>query len=459
MPPATTINLPSNVSTSLNSYSSIYGVDPNVTQGVAQVESGGNQNAVSPAGAVGVMQLEPNTFNGLTAPAGTNFQSTGLPYFTDINDPQQNMEAGTYYLSQQYQTFGNYPLALAAYNAGPGAVNKYGGVPPYNETQNYVNNVSKLAANAGSTSQTIQPQNLQNTNNSAGTALDPTATDAQPIFAEPTVVDPVMTPLQVTDVTQLPWFVDSSLMTGNPSVRSTVQPVSFKVYLSRETQQILSNPTSGAPIELQLNAGITQIEIQSKHVYNRTPSRTGQHITFWGMNPDLLTGSGSTGVFMNQYGITDWFSVANVPADVTAEIMQAFSSPLSADNLALSSQPNFMRVAAQDAFVEFLKLFQMNGNVWFHNPNYSGYQTGTQQSTPTVWSPQTGLTTAMQNARNNDVFSRGYVQMTFKNNVYLGYFKSLTWTQDAEKPFQWLFNFVFQVERTYTVLYYPSTSA
>ena len=56
----------------------------------------------------------------------------------DPHDPAQNLDGGARYLSQQYRTFGSWRLALAAYNAGPEAVRKYGGVPPYKETRNYV---------------------------------------------------------------------------------------------------------------------------------------------------------------------------------------------------------------------------------------------------------------------------------------------------------------------------------
>ncbi|MCV4860916.1 lytic transglycosylase domain-containing protein, partial [Escherichia coli] len=80
------------------------------------------------------MQVMPGTFETLKR------QFPGK--FTNINDPQQNIEAGIIYLAQQLTAFGgNLPLALAAYNAGPGAVQKYGGVPPYKETRNYVNNI------------------------------------------------------------------------------------------------------------------------------------------------------------------------------------------------------------------------------------------------------------------------------------------------------------------------------
>ncbi len=104
-----------------------YQVDPRLVAAVAQTESGGSQEAVSPAGAVGVMQLMPDTAAGL----GVN------PY-----DKAQNIEGGAKYLRQMMDTFGgDVQKAVAAYNAGPQAVKEYNGVPPYRETQDYVNRV------------------------------------------------------------------------------------------------------------------------------------------------------------------------------------------------------------------------------------------------------------------------------------------------------------------------------
>lgn len=104
-----------------------YQVDPRLVAAVAQTESGGNQKAVSPAGAVGVMQLMPETAAGL----GVN------PY-----DKRQNIEGGAKYLRQMMDTFGgDVQKAVAAYNAGPQAVKEYNGIPPYRETQDYVNKV------------------------------------------------------------------------------------------------------------------------------------------------------------------------------------------------------------------------------------------------------------------------------------------------------------------------------
>ena len=90
---------------------------------LVQQESGWNPGAVSPKGATGLAQLMPETANKLGV---------------DIDDPAQNLEGGARYLRQMYDKFGTWKLALAAYNAGPGAVEDSGGIPPYVETQNYV---------------------------------------------------------------------------------------------------------------------------------------------------------------------------------------------------------------------------------------------------------------------------------------------------------------------------------
>ena len=123
----------------INAAAASNGIDPALLKGLVSQESGFNPNARSGAGAVGLTQLMPGTASALGV--------------TNPLDPAQSLQGGAKYLRQQLDRFGgDEKLALAAYNAGPGAVQKYGGVPPYAETQNYVTSVmGKAAAFRGGT--------------------------------------------------------------------------------------------------------------------------------------------------------------------------------------------------------------------------------------------------------------------------------------------------------------------
>ena len=105
-------------------------MDPSLLAAVASQESNFNASAVSPAGAQGLMQFMPATAKGL----GVN------PL-----DPNSAIDGAARYLSSLTKQFGSTELALAAYNAGPGAVDRHGGIPPYPETQNYVRAVMTKA--------------------------------------------------------------------------------------------------------------------------------------------------------------------------------------------------------------------------------------------------------------------------------------------------------------------------
>jgi hypothetical protein len=103
-----------------------HGVDPRLLEAVAWQESRGRMNAVSYKGALGVMQLMPGT----AAELGV-----------DPTNLADNIRGGAMYLRRQLDRFGSVPLALAAYNAGPGAVLRYRGVPPFRETRDYVSKI------------------------------------------------------------------------------------------------------------------------------------------------------------------------------------------------------------------------------------------------------------------------------------------------------------------------------
>lgn len=106
-------------------------LDPRLVRAVIYVESGENPAAVSPKGAMGLMQLMPATARCLGV--------------DDPMHPRQNIKGGVQYLAQMLERFdGNVRLALAAYNAGPGAVEKFNGIPPYPETQDFVEKVLRV---------------------------------------------------------------------------------------------------------------------------------------------------------------------------------------------------------------------------------------------------------------------------------------------------------------------------
>jgi len=126
------VSTPGDLDSIITQAASRYNIRPSLLRALVKQESGFNPNAVSPKGALGLTQLMPDTAAGLGV--------------SDPFDPEQNVMGGAQYLRSQLDRFnGDETLALAAYNAGPAAVLRYHGMPPFPETQRYVNRVLSMA--------------------------------------------------------------------------------------------------------------------------------------------------------------------------------------------------------------------------------------------------------------------------------------------------------------------------
>jgi soluble lytic murein transglycosylase-like protein len=142
-PPSPAAWAPHAISEAIQESSARHAVPAPVVEAVAWQESRFNPAAVSPKGALGVMQLMPQTARAMGV---------------DPTDVRANVDGGVAYLAQQIRRFGDLRLALAAYNAGPDAVARYGDVPPYAETRAYVRAVLSRLGPAAAAAPTARPE-------------------------------------------------------------------------------------------------------------------------------------------------------------------------------------------------------------------------------------------------------------------------------------------------------------
>lgn len=423
-----------------------------------------NMYAQSYTGVTGLAQITQDTWRTVNGP--------NVPYSYDAA-AQLNTEAKLL-AKYQAQFGGNFALAAAAYNGGPGvseiaqtlmdggmpqaqAINEaaeaiYGSTNPAKvaEVNNYVVKATGQSA-ASLATQGASKLDLAPylTDDGDPAVAVPVAGMTIPVNQLATIMNEINPPL-VTDsegLQRVPWY-------SNPNMVLPVQkqtdwfPVTFQLYF--EKGSIL-------PIFIALKASITTYNKEMKHITTHMRTRSGFRVNLWGMQPDQIIGTASTGLMMNASGVTDFLSLTTATDEIRAQVQKAFTDMAQESAMQQEiARPGSLRVAARDAFVELLSLFKNNGTVWFESQSYQGYTTGQQQIAADVWSPSTGSTTFQNTARRNDVMTRGKVIMNFRNSSYYGYFKSLNFMMDAKNPFQWHFDFVFQVEETRSLVRVPA---
>jgi hypothetical protein len=446
------------IATVAQALSQQYGIPVNLIMATVSYESNNQQykdgvTNTNPSGAAGLMQIMPDSsVPGLTsADWNTNWQA--------------NMQAGVYLMNSHIQ---NPP-------GGNGGVTP---TPPYSvnqlangmvgyegkgglQSQVNAQQVMTLAGygpNVVSSGYGAAPTQTYDSFQTAGITNPGTVLTTQPVTGQPiTDTADLYPPYVITEgLDAVPWWLMKGGVTENPWLKQVPAPVTFEVMLPNRT--MLSNTKAGnnsGTISIRLNASVSSFEVQSGHVVNKGLSRTGMHITMWGQEADLISGEANTGAFMNALGITSFLSVSSISAQLQSQIAKAFTHSKASLDYDTSSASNDLRIAARDAFMELLALFKANGVVWFRNSTIGSGTGATNPVGVDSFSPQTGLSNYQMNARTNDVMARGQVIMKFRNSMYLGYFKSLEYEMEAERPFYWKFRFVFQVEKTLTLNYTP----
>lgn len=466
------------------STASNYGVSPALLSRVIGIESGGNPNAVSSTGVQGIAQITQDTWK---------TWNPGIPYSTD---PQAQLNTAAQILSSYNTTYnGNQALVGVAYNGGPGVANYAQNLMNQGVDQNtaiaqaaahyYPNNIAKQqevsnyaakmtggSTTALATTATGQPASqVLNTTQYTGGVDDTNVPMVENITGDTIDNQNVLTLVTSTSFSTTsglnvaPWYNDPNLVYNNSRLKQKLIPIQFTIALPDGS---VLGPTATQATVLRLNASLKSHEISQSHNMVQTPTRTGLMITMWGQEPDLVTGSGTTGAFINQVGLTQLMSTSILSTNLKNAISNALISvPTNGHNNstgnissgialnALANQTSALRVAAEDAFMELLMLFKNNGVVYY--PQVS--PASINQGEPAAWSSSSGMNSYQIASSNGDVRAKGYVNFIFGNDIYFGYFKSLSWRISADKPFEWDFDFVFKVQQSYTQDYVPVSSS
>lgn len=308
--------------------------------------------------------------------------------------------------------------------------------------------VREMAGVGGSTSDSVGKDSL-------GTAwkrtdLGPEAKDAADYIAMGNVVGSAAIPEAPTVIMEgLDLPEPRTGLIGNPKLRGTSSPACFELRLNQQDGDSLPG-AGGTPLQVKLNVSLQSLRSSSQHIVSRTPTATALLLTFWGMQPDVLVGHGTTGLFLNQTGLTALMSSTVAPGNF-ADLLEAFDgSPVKVRTALRANKERDFRVAAQDAFAELMALFKNNGLIRFLPQDMLPAADIKNQQ---YWSPALGATGFQMIARSGEVHTRGYVAFKYKGATHLGYFKSLVFTASADKPYQWNFDFQFKVLQSYTPIF------
>ena len=371
-----------------------------------------------------------------------------------------------------------YNAKSAAINQKSGRLNAITGLPASGGSNNVSSGVTGSSNSGGSSAAGGQPETPTDFASAPG-AEDALRNRTIPLSFDISKAIP-NTPLQVIQegLNLTSWYErdpsDAGGLVGNPRLREMSTPAWFELRLNRSDGTSLSGK-DGGPIQVRLNVSLQTVNIRSQQIVSREPTATGLMVTFWGSQPDMLAGKGTTGAFINQFGLTAIMSNRLSPkaSKWYSMICAAYKDPTQQSILlgpGGAGRDRF-RVAAQDAFAEMLALFKNNGVTRFLPQEWAqgalnrvarGTQAYAQaedvwmkdtKANEQTWSSAAGATGFQQHARAGDVYTRGYVVLKYKGRTYLGYFKTFNFTANAASPFKWDFDFTFRVLKSLHPLY------
>ena len=450
------------------------GVDPTLMIQLKDHESGGNPNTKpSETGVQGLFQITGDTYRLATGGHIVNGHVVGgeTPSLT-VED--QSRVACIIMKGNLTTYHGDVPLALIAYNAGPAVANRMRDGATVEQAVMAVFDKPKYTANVKVYGENFPARKVVEVRNYVGQVLKtdttgepyrtppkttslraylPSVDDATP-YKPPVVPASASNPMVAPDylsngLDSTPWYkkpLGKTTLCNSIAEKERLENGCFEIMIDRGNNYLPGG--NGQPIMIPLNVGLKSLSEKETHAIQREPTPTGMVVSFWGMQLDTIVGRGSTGAFINRFGLTSIMSNTKTMQSMLGDHFDSVADGYGAmGDLTEDSSPQKFRVGAQDAFAELLALFKNNGLTRFPELSHASGQS------EDVWSPVLGTTGAQMVGRAGDVYKRGNVLFRLRGKAYLGYFKTFNFSMDAEKPFSWDFDFTFRVRQTYTSLF------